>query len=67
MIRAMMPRARTRLVLPLIALAVLAACGQKGALYLPDPGAAQVAPTPPAADATGADADHSNAPRKRIH
>ena len=50
-----------------IALALLAACGQKGALYLPDDAAAAVKVTPPA-PATPDDApDRSNEPRKRIH
>jgi len=56
-----------RLALPLVAAALLAACGQKGALYLPDAGAAPVAATPPAAATPGSEPDRSNEPRKRIH
>ena len=57
----------TRLALTLLAAALLAACGQKGALYLPDDAAAAVKVTPPA-PATPDDApDRSNEPRKRIH
>jgi predicted small lipoprotein YifL len=67
MIRAMMPPAVIRFALSLLATALLAACGQKGALYLPDKGAAPVAATPSAPDASGTQADRSNEPRKRIH
>ena len=56
-----------RLALPLFAAALLAACGQKGALYLPDPGAAPVTATPPAATIPGTEPDRSAEPRKRIH
>jgi predicted small lipoprotein YifL len=56
-----------RLALPLLAAATLVACGQKGALYLPDAAAAPVAVTPAAPAAPGTEADRSNEPRKRIH
>jgi predicted small lipoprotein YifL len=67
MIRAMTPAAVIRLALPLLAAVLLAACGQKGALYLPDQGAAPVAVTPPAPAAPGTETDRSSEPRKRIH
>jgi len=67
MIRAMTRTALARLLLPLIGVVLLAACGQKGALYLPDAGAAPVTATPPDATAPGAEPDRSSEPRKRIH
>jgi predicted small lipoprotein YifL len=67
MIRAMIPPTLMRLALPLLAAALVAACGQKGPLTLRDPGAAPVAVTPPAPTAPGSEADRSNEPRKRIH
>ena len=57
-----------RLALPLLAaVLLLAACGQKGALYLPDKGAAPVKATPSAPSAPGEEPDRSDEPRKRIH
>ncbi len=59
-----------RLSLLLTAFALLAACGQSGALRLPDPEAAPVtvAPdAPTASPATPAEPDRSNEPRKQIH
>ena len=56
----------TRIALTLLAAALLAACGQKGALYLPDRGAAPVTQSPPQASPDDAP-DRSNEPRKRIH
>ncbi len=59
-----------RLTLLLIASALLAACGQSGALYLPDRGSEPVTVTPPTTPATAttpAEPDRSNEPRKRIH
>jgi len=56
-----------RLTLLLTASALLAACGQSGALYLPDPGTETVAVSPAATPATPAEPDRSNEPRKRIH
>ena len=50
---------------PLACVLLLVACGQKGPLYLPDQGAAKVAPAPPAGAATTP--DRSNEPRKQIH
>jgi predicted small lipoprotein YifL len=67
MIRAMIPAAVIRLALPLLAAALLAACGQKGPLTLPDRGATPVTVTPSTAAAPGTEADRSNEPRKRIH
>lgn len=46
---------------------LLAACGQKGPLYLPDKGSAPVRVTPPAPTAPGEEPDRSNEPRKLIH
>ena len=59
-----------RLTLLLTASALLAACGQSGALYLPDRGSEPVTVTPaatPATATTPAEPDRSNEPRKRIH
>jgi predicted small lipoprotein YifL len=57
---------RAALVLALLTL--LPACGQKGALYLPDPEAQVVPPVAPAATpAVPGEADRSNESRKRIH
>jgi predicted small lipoprotein YifL len=55
-----------RRIAPLACVLLLAACGQKGPLYLPDQGAAPVTVTPSASrpDATP---DRSNEPRKQIH
>ena len=50
-----------RLTLLLIASALLAACGQSGALSLPDRGSEPVTVTTPA------EPDRSNEPRKQIH
>jgi predicted small lipoprotein YifL len=71
------PRAATgyhagmmRLTLLLTASALLAACGQSGALYLPDRDSTPVTVTPaatPATPATPAEPDRSNEPRKQIH
>jgi predicted small lipoprotein YifL len=51
---------------PLACALLLAACGQKGPLFLPDQGAAPVTVTPPAG-APDATPDRSNEPRKQIH
>ena len=67
MIRDMTRTALSRLVVLLIAAGLLTACGQKGALYLPDAGAAPVTATPPAATIPGTEPDRSAEPRKRIH
>ena len=61
----MNPRHTLRRLAPLACALWLAACGQKGPLYLPDQGAVKVTPTP-AADAP-ATPDRSTEPRKRIH
>ena len=50
--------------LPLVALALLAGCGQKGPLYLPDKGGALVTPAPSAPPgATPAPAQSAPAPQ----
>lgn len=50
---------------------LLAACGQKGPLYLPDAAgktrAPATTPAPAAAPAAGQEPDRSNEPRKQIH
>jgi predicted small lipoprotein YifL len=61
----MNPRHTLRRLAPLACILLLAACGQKGPLYLPDESATKVAPAP-AAGAAGTP-DRSNEPRKQIH
>jgi predicted small lipoprotein YifL len=51
---------------PLACALCLAACGQKGPLFLPDEGAAPVKVTPPA-EGTAATPDRSDEARKHIH
>jgi predicted small lipoprotein YifL len=62
MIAAMMRVAILCLFVPL-----LAACGQKSALYLPDRKSEPVAASPAAPAATPAEPDRSDEPRKKIH
>lgn len=51
----------------LVCAVLLAACGQKGPLYLPDQGASPVRVTPPADGAAAATPDRADEPRKQIH
>jgi predicted small lipoprotein YifL len=61
----MISRHLLRRLAPLAFALALAACGQKGALYLPDGDMPQKVERPqPAPDATP---DRSNEPRKHIH
>jgi predicted small lipoprotein YifL len=46
---------------------LLAACGQKGSLSLPDSRSEPVAASPAAPAATPAEPDRSGEPRKKIH
>jgi len=55
-----------RLCILIVLVSLVSACGQKGALYLPDRGAAPVTQSPPQASPDDAP-DRSNEPRKRIH
>jgi predicted small lipoprotein YifL len=59
---AIMPNMR-RVLLPALAL-LLAACGQKGPLHLPDKGSTTIKVTAPAATAPSQTPDHENDPRK---
>ena len=52
---------------PLALALILAACGQKGALYLPDGDLPQKVERPDPAAGASATPDRSNEPRKQIH